>query len=283
LPAVTACGRSAARGITPPGQRQTGPAIPPVRAQESRGPAARTSGSWANLGRTCPASERAVRTSDWKRGALIGARRRSGRRGLTVRQGRVAGTTGAASRGSRVLLRPLQAGDASEIVQLARASRVLHRSWVHPPGDPAAFRRYLRRSRQETVRTLVVVRREDGAIVGLFSLSQIFLDNFRSAYLGYWVGAPYAWLGYMREGMGLLLRYAFRRLKLNRVEANVQPENAASRALVRRTGFHKEGYSPRYLKIAGRWRDHERWAISVEDLRHGGRGTFRGAPRRPRG
>jgi ribosomal-protein-alanine N-acetyltransferase len=128
----------------------------------------------------------------------------------------------------------------------------------------------LRRSRQETVRTLVVVRREDGAIVGLFSLSQIFLGNFRSAYLGYWAGAPYAGRGYMREGMELLLRYAFGTLKLHRVEANVQPGNAASRALVRRTGFRKEGYSPRYLKIGGRWRDHERWAITVEDFRSPG-------------
>ncbi len=184
---------------------------------------------------------------------------------------------------SRVLLRPLQAGDASEIVRLARASRALHRSWVHPPGDHAAFRSYLRRSRQETVRTLVVVRREDGAIVGLFSLSQIFLGNFRSAYLGYWIGAPYAGRGCMREGMALLLRYAFRRLKLHRVEANVQPENVASRALVRRAGFRKEGYSQRYLKMAGRWRDHERWAITVEDLRNGGRGTVRAAPHHPRG
>jgi hypothetical protein len=32
-------------------------------------------------------------------------------------------------------------------------------------------------------------------------------------------------------------------------------------ALVESLGFEREGYSPRYLKIAGRWRDHERWAI----------------------
>jgi RimJ/RimL family protein N-acetyltransferase len=39
------------------------------------------------------------------------------------------------------------------------------------------------------------------------------------------------------------------------------PENEASRTLVQRAGFEKEGYSPRYLKISGRWRDHERWAV----------------------
>ena len=103
--------------------------------------------------------------------------------------------------------------------------------------------------------------------MGLFSLSQIFLGNFRSAYLGYWVGAPYAGRGYMTEGMRLLLRHVFGRMTLHRVEANVQPGNVASRALVRRCGFRREGFSPRYLKIGGRWRDHERWAITKEDFR----------------
>ena len=154
---------------------------------------------------------------------------------------------------------------------LVRESRRLHRPWVHPPGDAAAFATFLRRSREPTVRTLLAVRREDRAIVGAFSLSQIFLGNFRSAYLGYWVGARYARQGYMAEAMELLLRYAFRTLKLHRVEANVQPGNLASRALVRRAGFHREGFSPRYLKVGGRWRDHERWAITVEDFRSGQR------------
>jgi ribosomal-protein-alanine N-acetyltransferase len=71
----------------------------------------------------------------------------------------------------------------------------------------------------------------------------------------------------MREALAEVLRLAFRKYGLHRLEANIQPENLRSVALVRSLGFELEGYSPRYLKIAGRWRDHERWALTIEAWR----------------
>ncbi|WP_395703573.1 GNAT family N-acetyltransferase [Aquabacterium sp.] len=68
----------------------------------------------------------------------------------------------------------------------------------------------------------------------------------------------------MREALRLVARHAFGAMKLHRLEANIQPENQASIALVRSCGFVKEGYSARYLKIRGRWRDHERWALLAD-------------------
>ena len=114
---------------------------------------------------------------------------------------------------------------------------------------------------------MLLCRAEDDAIMGFFNLSQIVRRRLQSAYLGYAVGQPFAGQGYMREGIELVLRHAFTTLQLHRIEANIQPGNANSLALARGAGFRREGFSPRYLKIGGRWRDHERWAILVDEWR----------------
>ncbi len=169
--------------------------------------------------------------------------------------------------GRRVYLRAPTARDREELARLVRASRRLLHAWVRPPAGRAAFAAYLRRVRRPTERGFLVCRRADGAIAGVINVSQIFLGNFRSAYLGFYAGAPFAGRGHMREGLRLVLRHCFRRLRLHRLEANIQPGNVRSKRLVKRCGFRREGFSPRYLRIAGRWRDHERWAMTAEGFR----------------
>lgn len=169
--------------------------------------------------------------------------------------------------GKRVCIREPVHRDGPVIVALNRASRGLHRGWVTPPTDSAAFARWMTRCRRPNVRCFLVCRRTDDAIAGVFVLSEIVRGMFHSAYLGYYAEQPHVGQGYMREGMQLVLRHAFTTMKLHRVEANVQPENVASIALAKRSGFRLEGFSPRYLKVAGRWRDHQRWAILIDDWR----------------
>jgi ribosomal-protein-alanine N-acetyltransferase len=168
---------------------------------------------------------------------------------------------------TRVIVRAPRAADRGEFLALVHKSRRLHRRWAAPPADARSFARYLARTRRDDFVGLLVCRQGDGATVGCCNLSQIFYGPFRNAYLGYWIGAGYEGQGYMTEAMALVLRVAFVELGLHRLEANIQPENERSLALVRRCGFRHEGFSPRYLKIGGRWRDHERWAITVEDWR----------------
>ncbi len=172
----------------------------------------------------------------------------------------------------RVFLRTPTDGDATGFLAFVRSSRRLHRPWVNPPSTRERFLAYVQRARRDDFEAFLLRRVEDDAIVGVFNLSQIFRGGFQNACLGYYGSALHEGQGYMTEGMSLLLRFAFGTLKLHRVEANIQPGNPASLALARRSGFRKEGYSPRYLKVGGRWRDHERWAITRENWR---------SPRRP--
>ena len=176
-------------------------------------------------------------------------------------------------RGSRVHLAFPRRADERDLLALNRRSRAFHHPWTKPPQTRAQFRRYLARSRTPAFAGLLIRRNIDDAVVGSVELSQIARGAFQSAYLGYHIGAPFARQGYMREGLRLVLHYAFRQLRLHRLEANIQPGNVASLALVEGLGFCREGYSPRYLKLGGRWRDHQRWAILAEDWRarpHGG-------------
>jgi [ribosomal protein S5]-alanine N-acetyltransferase len=169
--------------------------------------------------------------------------------------------------GRRVYLRPPRIEDAQQFLSLTKGSRRLHRPWVSPPADLASFTAYVERNRADDFRGFLACRRADGAIVGVVNLSQVFRGSFENACIGFYGFSPFVRQGYMTEAVALALRHAFRTMRLHRVEANLQPANHASRALVERLGFRLEGFSPRYLRIAGRWRDHERWAILAEEWR----------------
>ena len=167
--------------------------------------------------------------------------------------------------GENVFLRLPTNVDRTEFVALNRDSKRFHRGLVSPPTTSDQFTAFLQRSNKQDSVCALICRVTDGSIVGAINLSQIFRGGFQNAYLGYYMGARYAGQGYMTEALSLMLSYAFRHLKLHRLEANIQPANAASIALVKRAGFTREGFSRRYLKVCGRWRDHERWAILTED------------------
>jgi [ribosomal protein S5]-alanine N-acetyltransferase len=160
-----------------------------------------------------------------------------------------------------VLIRPVEENDMREFLASVRRSRRLHRPWVNAPDTPARFRAYLAHMQPPSNYAFLVCRRPDQALIGVINLSNIVRGLFQSGYLGYYAFAGHEGRGYMRAGLNAVVRHAFKDLKLHRLEANVQPGNGASLALLRACAFQQEGYSPRYLKIGGRWRDHERWAI----------------------
>ena len=165
----------------------------------------------------------------------------------------------------RVELRVPTVADRDGLARLGAESAALHHPWLAAPATPEAVDLWLARADGERYVSFVVCRVDDGAIVGVFNLSEIVRGGFQSCYASYYAHAAFAGSGYMREGLELLLEHVFEAMGLHRVEANVQPENEASIALVRSAGFRREGFSPRYLRIGGEWRDHERWAMTHED------------------
>ncbi len=162
---------------------------------------------------------------------------------------------------TRVRLSPLTLSDETEFLSAVKRSSKLHRSWVSPPKTPATFRSKVSKMHGPTDYAFSIKRRDTNVLVGYVEITNIVRGSFLSAYLGYYAFASHERQGYMKEGLVQAVHYAFSKLKLHRLEANVQPTNRASAALVRSCGFTREGYSKRYLKIRGRWRDHERWAI----------------------
>jgi ribosomal-protein-alanine N-acetyltransferase len=165
---------------------------------------------------------------------------------------------------AQVFLSPLTPSDCKEFLAAVATSRRLHSPWVTPPPTSAAFKARLERMQPPANYAFAIRKRDDDALVGYADITNVVRGPFLSAYLGYYAFHGYERQGLMTQGLKLVIRYAFSRLGLHRLEANIQPTNVASIALVRTCGFSKEGYSARYLKIRGRWRDHERWALLVK-------------------
>lgn len=172
-------------------------------------------------------------------------------------------------KGKKVFLRYSETSDFEEFTELNKSSRAVYKGLVSPPLDRKTFDAFLTRNESEANESFFFCLNSNEAIAGAINLSQIFRYGFQNAYLGYYVGSRFAGLGLTTEAIGLMLVHAFKNLKLHRIEANVQPENLASVAVLKKNGFTKEGFSPKYLKISGRWRDHERWAITRENWKPG--------------
>jgi ribosomal-protein-alanine N-acetyltransferase len=168
-------------------------------------------------------------------------------------------------RGKKVFLRPPKSDDFSQFAELMKKSVFRFRGLIGKFNGRKQFNEYLRRCKRDDFFGFLICQRGSDAIVGNINLFHIIRRGLQSATVGYFVGAPFAQQGYATEALQLMLRFAFKEAKLHRVEADIQPHNMASIALVKRAGFTYEGLSRRLVKIAGKWRDHERWAILAED------------------
>lgn len=154
--------------------------------------------------------------------------------------------------------------DARELIAANFVNREFHAPWSSPFTDEAGFEDWFSRLQPGRNVSLVARVSTTNEIVGVINITEIVMGAFQSAYLGYYGTAQFARQGLMTKALALAVRYGFEELGLHRLEANIQPENTASVALVKKLHFTKEGFSGAYLRVNGTWRDHERWAFINE-------------------
>ena len=165
---------------------------------------------------------------------------------------------------STVLIRHLKALDEKIFMANIRRSRELHRSWVQVPTSAKAFERYVQEMNTADDQAYVAIRTDTQEMVGVVELQDIFRGDFQNAYLTYYGFAGQLNQGLMRQAVQKVISKAFGPLKLHRLEANIQPDNLSSIALIKACGFQKEGLSRQFLRKNGEWRDHERWSLLNE-------------------
>lgn len=140
-----------------------------------------------------------------------------------------------------------------------------------PPSFSAMVRRLRNEAREGRVLPWVVEFRVGGQrrMVGQVTMGGITYGSLRSAYLGYWIDQQYAGRGITSLAVAMASDYAFGTLRLHRLELNIRPENAASRAVAEKVGFRKEGFREKYLHIDGDWRDHVTYVLFDGEIADG--------------
>lgn len=176
-------------------------------------------------------------------------------------------------RGEHVRVALAEPGDVAPYRRAVELSRARMQEWnpVDPDGVAAAL---AHPTRDRHAFLLHALEPDPGAghdLVGSVNVGSVVLGRLRGATLGYNAFDPYAGRGLFAEGLRLVVDLALTPaarggLGLHRLEANVQPRNTRSAAVLRRLGFSREGFSPGYLWIGdavGRedWRDHDRYAV----------------------
>jgi [ribosomal protein S5]-alanine N-acetyltransferase len=166
--------------------------------------------------------------------------------------------------GRALTLRQPVVGDYTEWAELRALSRAhltpWEPTWSQDDLSRAMYRRRLRAYAKDVHNDVsypyFIFDNTSGALLGGITLSNVRRGSAQTASLGYWMGAPYAGRGHMREAVGMLLPMAFNALRLHRIEAATMLKNFASMHVLESVGFEREGLAHAYLKINGRWEDH---------------------------
>ena len=154
-----------------------------------------------------------------------------------------------------MVIRPLELDDAGELAALL----IENREFL-APFEPVREERFYTADGQrewienDGIRAFAILAGD--RIAGTVMMSNIALGPFQSANLGYWVAERLNGGGLATRAVGEAVDVAFGQLGLHRLEAATLVDNAASQRVLEKNDFEPIGLAPRYLEIAGEWRDH---------------------------
>ena len=177
--------------------------------------------------------------------------------------------------GQRVFLRPPKRRDALKWQKLRMSSKSFLVPW-EPSWDASsctrrAYLRYFKNSNylanMDRAYSFLIFKIDDKTLLGGINIGNVRRGVSQSASLGYWIGEKHSRNGYMKEALKLLIPSLFVDLRLNRIEAATLEENIASKNLLKKIGFKKEGVLRKYLKINGTWRDHILYGLLENDFK----------------
>ena len=177
--------------------------------------------------------------------------------------------------GERVFLRPPKRRDALKWQKLRMSSKSFLVPW-EPSWDASsctrrAYLRYFKNSNylanMDRAYSFLIFKTDDKTLLGGINVGNVRRGVAQSASLGYWIGEKHSRNGYMKEALKLLIPSLFVDLRLNRIEAATLEENIASKNLLKKIGFKKEGVLRKYLKINGAWRDHILYGLLENDFK----------------
>lgn len=101
---------------------------------------------------------------------------------------------------------------------------------------------------------LAIVLRDSGELAGNVTLHHFF-DQNRRCEIGYALASKHWGQGIATEALRAAIQYGFDTLGLNRIEADIDPRNAASARVLEKLGFRKEGYMPERWIVFGEFAD----------------------------
>jgi ribosomal-protein-alanine N-acetyltransferase len=177
--------------------------------------------------------------------------------------------------GERVFLRPPKRRDALKWQKLRMASKSFlvpwEPAWNASSCSRRSFIRYFKNSNylanMDRAYSFLIFNIEDKALLGGVNVGNVRRGVSQSASLGYWIGKQHSKKGYMKEALDVLIPSLFLDLQLNRIEAATLENNLASKNLLNKIGFRKEGKLRKYLKINGEWQDHDLYSLLEYDIK----------------